>query len=683
MNQYIRQVHVRDTKSRRQDASIKISALARGRRARRRVSETKQEHDAAILIQRTARGRRGRNRADQQHAARREKNAAIKIQKVARGHSKRALFCQSAEDLNDRDLYGTKSDARECGTLSGAASPDRGSVPTCEQQLGSRHSLQNGDCPKRVGFLNNPSASEEAAALVALDLDEHVRSFVVVQATVRRYEAKVEESAASRRAQSTSEKNDRDVPLSVETENITEREPENLSESDLAMSLSLSESDGQDTSEGEQEEGWKSDFALDDMSGDALFISEGAQNVDKPHDCDAETPESVTKEGKEGFISGLNQDDESEGGLAALEGGEGEEHEDQATLSERGSGEEQHEDDGASAIAAELTEVAVLEAKMALFLESGQEASEGSASAASVEAKASFDAEALESARKEGTRGNDVASKRQHSFKETDEATATTMNAASCGIPAQPLLKNLGLPEQPEALACPEDDTAMLDGDACPEVDTKQECAVGEMNAREVIPKSTESAGVVAEQPTVGEASELAGRGTAPAKGDANAAVNIAAAGSLQSTHEAVPGEIHPSTGDVLIGAGLKAEAGQPVPAVEALVEDDVLMPAADSDAANEVSAGEVVPTSAESARVSAEQPAVEATNEPESGDTEADTTTSASNADLTTSSESGKVVERGETQPPSVGLDELFEVKPDATMLEDSSANAVVTVSQ
>lgn len=420
-NQCTRQARVRELKGRRQSASIKISALARGRKARRRVSETKQEYEAAIVIQRTARGRSGRKRAktraDQQRGARRRTSAAIKIQKVARGSSKRARH--SVNDFNDRDLYSTKSDAGEDGASAGAAPLDEGSALPSEQQQGINHSLQHGDGPKRVGFVTNPSASEEAIALVALDLDERVRSFVAVQATVRRCETKVAEAVGSRRTPATSEKNGADdvsesdtssghgVPSSVEIETEREREQENLSESDFGMSLSLSESLGQDTTEGEQEEGWKSDFALDDTSGDALAISEEARNrPDKPHEDNTEIPESLTRGGDKG------QDGDSGGKLAVLEGaqsGEDEEPEDQV----RGS-----EDDGASVIAAELAELAVWEAKVSLFLESrpdsSQEASEHSASAVSLEAMAGIDAEALGLARAEETGGNGMESKKQH-----------------------------------------------------------------------------------------------------------------------------------------------------------------------------------------------------------------------------------------------------------------------------
>lgn len=712
---------MRDLKSRRQDASIKISALARGRRARRRVSESKQEHKAAIVIQRTARGRRGRNRAqtraDQQLAARREKEktAAIKTQKVARGKSKRALLFESASDL---DLYGTKSDARECAGFAGAAPSDKGSDLKCEPQQGSAHSQQRGDYPKRVGFAIHTSASEEAAALVALDLDEHVRSFVAVQATVRRCEAKAEEAAASRRAPPRSEKNDtndvkggHNVQISAESDNESEREQEYLSESDFAMSLSLSESAGQDTREDEQEEGWKSDFevdfksdfALDDTAADALVIPEEAENrMDKPHDDNAETRESLTRGGREAFNSG-NQDGESEGGLVVLEGvqmREDEEHEDQARLSDNGS-----EEDGASVIAAELTEVAIWEAKVALFLESRaestqeEEASEPSALGDSIVARgASADGEipiSTESAGAVSEKAVFATMDDETLPSEADTISTTVKNTAAGSLEsttdtargdgqrtASDALVDAAPETGPEQPA-PAAEALVEGGSAVPAVDLD---AVGEASASDAMPTPFKSDGVDAMLPADEALNELGGGDTALAekKTEATATLN-GMAGSMASAQIVEPGDVQSAAGFAVVDAVPETNPKKPVPSADPPVEDIEVMSPVDLNVANEPNVGDGVPKSAESARVLAEQPTVEAVPELESGDmapVEVDTTTSASNVDRATSLESGKVVELGENQPPSVGVDELMEAAAAAAIPENPSGNLVVTVS-
>ena len=304
--QNTRQARVRELKSRREDAATQISAVARGRRDRRRSSEMRHENEAAILIQKAARGRQGRANAklsiQQQHAMRREEGAAIKIQKLARGNSERRLH-QQAKDRDEYLLYGVKGDGNECETGAGAAClpHEEGTAPT-EHQLKNGGSQPEGVGTKRVEFLTNPCAREEVASQLALDLDEGIKSFVAVQATVRRYEARVEEATAIRRASAGSEPSgkdkgpengmeiDRDVLASKEREN--EPEPDqDMSESDFVIGSSLSGSIEQDANETDdrEEEAWKSDFVLDDSSEATLA-----------HENIAEIPQHGEEEGLDG-----------------------------------------------------------------------------------------------------------------------------------------------------------------------------------------------------------------------------------------------------------------------------------------------------------------------------------------------------------------------------------------------
>lgn len=320
-----RQARVHELKRRREDAATKISAVARGRIDRRRTSEVRHDNDAAILIQKAARGHQGRTHAhmcaQQQDETRREEDAAIKIQKLARGNSERRLHHQS-EHIHDFDRNGVKSDSREHETGAGVAclhNMEDGAAPA-EPRLEDNGSPPENVGPKRVGFLTDPCAREEVASQLALDLDERIKSFVAVQATVRRYEAKVE-AAAIRRASAGSESSGKDegrengmeihddIHASKEREDETEPGQE-MSESDLVIGSSLSGSLEQDTSgmEDREEEVWKSDFVLDESSEGTLA-----------HENIVEFPQSGTGEGLDNNKADLALDGGSEGTHALLE----------------------------------------------------------------------------------------------------------------------------------------------------------------------------------------------------------------------------------------------------------------------------------------------------------------------------------------------------------------------------
>ena len=689
---------MRDLQSRRQDASTKISALARGRKARRRTYERQQEQKAAILIQRTARGRRGRNRAKtsaDQRAIR--ENAATKIQKVAREKSKRALFRQGGNDFNDRGLYGTKSDARECGTFAGAAPSGKESVLPCERQQESPPSLRNDDGPKRVGFATNSSASEEAVALVALDLDERVRSFVATQATVRRFEANTAQATASRTAPARSESNDaddesdnhnrdgHDLPLNgAEIDHNTQREQDNLSESDFAMSLSLSESGWQDVGGGEHGEGWKSDFeldfksdfVLDDTSRDALAISERAQNgADKPLEDEAENPDSLTKWEKEEIESGFNRDGELEGHLAVLEDaqrGEREEHEAHPTLSEQGS-----EDDGASAIAGELIEVAIWEAKVALFLESRPESEQ----------------EASEPSSPPGSTANEGVS----------ADGAIPMSTDSAGVVAeQPVfatVDNEALPSEAGTMSPTVNTAATVE--SLEDVEVVERGEIQHIVGDVLVDAGPE---IAHEQP-VPAAESLVKEGTAVPAGDLDAVerasasvvmplssdaagVDASTAGSKENAHAMKPGDAQSTAADAFVDAGPETDPDKPVMSVEALTGGDGEVPTTGPDTANEANTCDANSVSADSSRVPVEQQVVEAANESNGGQTApiaAETTPPvvsigpAASLEATTAAELGGVQPAAGDAQADAGLEAEFE-QPALTgevLVEDDAVEA------
>ncbi|CAM9142334.1 unnamed protein product, partial [Hapterophycus canaliculatus] len=225
---------VRDIKNRREDASVKITALARGRRGRRRALKMRREKNAAAVIQKTAKRRRGRTRSptrsDRHRAAKSKETAATLIQKVARGNSDRALFRNREKDLDDTGLYGRTPDKRQSGNTAR------------EQQQGGGTSTQEEDGPKHVEFSTGASSyeiAENIAGNMALAVDERVRNFVAVQATVRRADNVAKVAPGGERDEDCVEdgrmKNDRDFPTCAEPEQRS-----SVSESDFLLSSSRS-----------------------------------------------------------------------------------------------------------------------------------------------------------------------------------------------------------------------------------------------------------------------------------------------------------------------------------------------------------------------------------------------------------------------------------------------------------
>eukprot|EP00903_Cladosiphon_okamuranus_P008369 g8047.t1 len=482
------------------------------------------------------------------------------------------------------------------------------------------------------------------------------------------------------------------------------------------MSLSLSESAGQDTRGDEQEEGWKSDFevdfksdfTLDDTAVDGLTIpGETDYRMDKPHEDNAETRESLTKGEREGLNPG-NQDGESDGGLLVVEGvemGEDEEHEDQATLSDNGS-----KDDGASVIAAELTEVATWEAKVALFLETRlesteeeveeeekEEASEPPAREGSIVARgASVDEEVPMSTESAGVISEEppVATMDDETLPSKADTINTTIKPAAAESmertmdagrdDGQPIASD-GLMDAGPEIELEQPDPAVEalaeDGAAVPAADLG---AVGEASASDAMPTPAESAGVDAMLPAVEALNELDDSTTVLEDPSTEFTASPKGAASSKGSPQVVEsGDVQPAVGDAVVEAGPDINPKKPVLLTDPTVEDIEMMSPANLDVASEASADDAVPTSAESARVPADQPAFEAAPEIESGDTipvGVDPATSASDVHQATSLENGKGVELGENQPRSVGADELMEVAVAAAIPESSSRDLVVT---
>ena len=136
-------------------------------------------------------------------------------------------------------------------------------------------------------------------------------------------------------------------------------------------------------------------------------------------------------------------------------------------------------------------------------------------------------------------------------------------------------------------------------------------------------PTSAESAPTSAEQAASEAANEIGSGDMASAEVDIMTAVLTAdMAGSLESANHADFADVQCVTSDA-VADGPETDAEQSVLAVEVLTVDSTAMPpAADPDFANEANAGDVVATSAESATISADQPAVEPAIEPGSGET-------------------------------------------------------------
>lgn len=306
---------MRDINNRREDASVKITALARGKRGRRRARKMRQEKEAAVVIQKTARGRRGRSRSPPRRlAAGSEETAATLIQKVARGNTDRALFRHLKKDMDDTGLYGDMFDEGRSGNVAR------------EQQQGGGASAQRKDGPKRVEFSTgalSQEIAENVAANMALDLDERVRSFVAVQATVRRAENMVRVASGDESDESPSvdgrTKNDCDFPLCAEL-----AQHGSVSESDFLLSSSpLGPFDGKAEATGQDRvraSGFPCGYVSDDEKGSSL-VYEGVipAEDDLNDEQDADVPGCEVDEGQSVFKTDLALEDET-GSILATPG---------------------------------------------------------------------------------------------------------------------------------------------------------------------------------------------------------------------------------------------------------------------------------------------------------------------------------------------------------------------------
>ena len=174
--------------------------------------------------------------------------------------------------------------------------------------------------------------------------------------------------------------------------------------------------------------------------------------------------------------------------------------------------------------------------------------------------------------------------------------------------------------------------------------------AVGEANIDDVKRMPAESAEAGAGQPAVDTANEISVDDTPPPEADTTTpAVSIDTPESLKISWVADLDDVQSTVGDVPIDAGPEAEAKQPALAAEG---HEVVL-AVDPDAVGEAS-GDMKPTSAESAHVDTEQPAVEAANEPGANTPPSETNpvTRSVSIDPDTSLESINVADLGDVQP-------------------------------
>eukprot|EP00752_Nemacystus_decipiens_P012100 g10726.t2 len=190
---------------------------------------------------------------------------------------------------------------------------------------------------------------------------------------------------------------------------------------------------------------------------------------------------------------------------------------------------------------------------------------------------------------------------------------------------------------------------ALVEGDAY--ILTADPGAVVETSTGDVMPSSTEAAGVDADQPVAEAAKELGSAHTTPA-------ISIDPAASLERNKAVELDEVQPTAGGALVDADVEpdadAEPEQPAPPAEAPVKCDAPVSVVDPDAAGEAITADSMLTFAEEAGVDAEQPVVAAANDSDSGTkapVEVETLPPVVRAGPAESSESTKATELGEVQ--------------------------------
>lgn len=203
-------------------------------------------------------------------------------------------------------------------------------------------------------------------------------------------------------------------------------------------------------------------------------------------------------------------------------------------------------------------------------------------------------------------------------------------------------------PEQPAPVA-----EALAQGDG---VAPAAESGVDqEANAGEAIPVPPVSAEEDADQPTVEAGDKLAVDETAPAEVDTTtSACSVDPAASCESTAVAEVGDVEHATSDAPIDVGPESGPERHVPAAQASVEDSTAWPVVEPGTIKEeTNAAKAIPTSAESARVSAEQMADETATELANGDTAAGTTmeSAVGSIDAPRSLDSTQALEPGDIQ--------------------------------